>query len=403
MFVCMGGTGHVQVLLPLIQGLCERGCAVHVMTHADFRGAVERLNAHFVDLYARYSLEAADATSIPVPSRYVSFAGVYAGRLADEVAGLAPALIVHDTYAIVGPVVARRLGVPYVTVSPNHALVPSRAVAALRGDPRVATSPECWAAVARLRDAYGLIGANPFSYVETISPFLNLYAEPPEFLLERDRAIPDPIDFFSSLMARSPDRPLKPVFSQPPRRLRIYVSFGTVVWWYFAAAAQAALNVIARTCAGRDVDVVISLGGHALEPAARRALEYSNVRVLDYADQRDVLDQADVFITHHGLNSTHEAIFHGVPMLSYPFFGDQPALAGRCHGLGLAVPLGNGPRGALDADALDYAIARVAEDREGFAARLAEARSWELRAIANRDTVVDRVLALAGDRTNVLA
>jgi MGT family glycosyltransferase len=395
----MGGTGHVQTLLPLVQGLCERGCSVHVMTHVEFRDTVEQLNASFVDLYARYPMDAADATSIPIPSRYVSFAGMYAGSLADDVARLEAALVVHDTYAVVGPVVARRLGLPFVTVSPNHALVPSRAVATLRDDPRVATSPECWAGVARLRDVFGLAGANPFSYVETISPFLNLYVEPPEFLLEHDRAIADPIGFFSSLMPRSSDRPVANVFPQSPRRLRIYVSFGTVVWWYFAAAAQAALSVIARTCAGRDVDVVISLGGHALDQATRLALERSNVRVLDYVDQRGVLEQADLFITHHGLNSTHEAIFHEVPMLSYPFFGDQPALARRCQELGLAVPLASVPRGALDPTALDFGIAHVAGDRAGFASRLAEARSWELRTIANRDAVVDRVIGLAGDQT----
>ena len=46
-----------------------------------------------------------------------------------------------------------------------------------------------------------------------------------------------------------------------------------------------------------------------------------------------------VFVTHHGLNSTHEAIYHRTPMLSYPFFGDQPYLANRCRDLGLSVPL----------------------------------------------------------------
>jgi len=88
-------------------------------------------------------------------------------------------------------------------------------------------------------------------------------------------------------------------------------------------------------------------------------------------------------------------------MLSYPFFADQPTLARRCQELGLAVPLGSVPGGALDPDALDDGMAQVAEDRAGFAARLAEARSWELRTIANRDRVIDRVLALAGDRASL--
>jgi hypothetical protein len=37
-----------------------------------------------------------------------------------------------------------------------------------------------------------------------------------------------------------------------------------------------------------------------------------------------------------------------------------------------------------------------ARDRADFAARLAEARSWELRTIADRGAAIDRVLALIG-------
>ena len=70
-----------------------------------------------------------------MPSRYVSFAGVHAERLTREIAALEPALMVYETYSVVAPIVARALGIPYVNVSPNHAPVPSRVVAALREDP----------------------------------------------------------------------------------------------------------------------------------------------------------------------------------------------------------------------------------------------------------------------------
>lgn len=396
MAVCMQGVGHLKALLPVIEGLCARGQPVHVFTDANFRPAVERAGARFIDLFARYPLDDADATSMPVPSRFVTFAGVYAERLIEEVAALDPALIVYDTFSVVAPVVARRLRIPYVNVCPNHAPVPARVTTALRNDPRVAISPQCWTAVNHLRDIHGIRNANPFWYVEALSPFLNLYPEPEEFLDTEDRDAFEPVAFFGALAPTLQRQPAVEVFPRGRRRLRIYVAFGTVIWWYFEAVAQAALCAITSTCADLDVDVVIGLGGHRLGAATQAALVRPNVQVLEYANQWTALQEADVFITHHGLNSTHEGIFHEVPMISYPFFSDQPALARRCQELGLAVKLASAPCAPIDPDALRSALRQLTDERDQFAARLAKARSWELRTIAGRGVVLDRMLALIG-------
>jgi MGT family glycosyltransferase len=356
---------------------------------------VEQTGACFVDLFGRYPLEAADATSRPVPSRYVSFAGVYADELAKDIAGLHPALLVYDTFMVAGPVIGTVLGVPYVNVCPNHAPVPARVLAALRDDPRVDTSPECWHAVRRLRDVYGM-AAHPFSYVDSLSPFLNLYGEPAEFLAVEDRAAFEPLEFFGCLAPELREGGRGGVF--PPRqrgRRRIYISFGTVVWWYFEKTACAALETISRACAEVDADAVVALGGHPLDARARSEIERENVNVVDYIDQWAALRETDVFVTHHGINSTHEAVFHQVPMISHPFFGDQPLLAQRCQELGLAVALAKAPQESIAPEHVHRALARLDAERDDFAARLEAARHWELRTIAGRDAIIDRMLALA--------
>ena len=137
---------------------------------------------------------------------------------------------------------------------------------------------------------------------------------------------------------------------------------------------------------------MVSLGGHA-DPGDRLAstLSRPNVSVRTYVDQWEALRQADVFVTHHGLNSTHEAVYQRVPMLSCPILWDQPALARRCQELGLALPLVDAPRAALPPERLGAAIARLGIEREPRGRRLEVARGWEERVIADRAQVLRRI------------
>jgi UDP:flavonoid glycosyltransferase YjiC (YdhE family) len=270
-------------------------------------------------------------------------------------------------------------------------------VAATKASQPVQPSPQCLAAVDKLRDE-GLEDASPFSYLTTLSPDLNLYPEPPEYLDEADRAAFEPLEFCGLLTPQLHNADARSSsFPSSKGRPRLFVSFGTVIWRYFSPEASAALAAIAAEA--DDFDVLISLGLHRPDASLLAALEHPNVRVADYVDQWQVLAEADLFVTHNGLNSTHEAIYHEVPMLSYPFFVDQPLLTARCEELGLAVPLVDTPRAPLEPERLRAAAASVAADASGFQERLNEARSWELRTIAGRGAIVDRVLGLTSGHT----
>jgi UDP:flavonoid glycosyltransferase YjiC (YdhE family) len=250
--------------------------------------------------------------------------------------------------------------------------------------------------------------AGPFAYLDGMSPHLNLCAEPSQFLDADERRHFEPLAFFGSLApelreAASAQGGERPFGAGAAAHLRVYVSFGSVIWRYYAAPALAALARLAEAfaggagVAGRRALLLVSLGQHAADAEARRSLERPGVRVVRWVDQWRALAEADLFVTHHGLNSTHEAIYHRVPMLSYPFFGDQPELARRCQRLGLAAALADAPRAELDPVRARRALAGVLERRESFRARLEEARGWELDVIAGREAVLDRVLALAPD------
>lgn len=66
----------------------------------------------------------------------------------------------------------------------------------------------------------------------------------------------------------------------------------------------------------------------------------SNWWVYDSVDQVEILSRTDVFITHGGSNSFHEAIMQRVPMVVIPFFGDQLLVGRRVEELGIGICAG---------------------------------------------------------------
>ncbi len=69
----------------------------------------------------------------------------------------------------------------------------------------------------------------------------------------------------------------------------------------------------------------------------------SNVKLFKWLPQNDILGhpKTRLFITHSGNNGRYEALYHGVPMIALPMFGDQPhnALMIQEKGFGIAMKL----------------------------------------------------------------
>ena len=392
--------GHFKRLCPVIAGLSRRGFAVNVYTHRQFASDVARAGGNFHDLFAQYPLEDADGTSLPVPCRYVTHAAKFAEAISRDVATTKPSLVIHDLFAVIARVVANRLGLPRVNVCSGHNLAPQRFTEILQQDPRVSLAPECLLAADILRDSYGIADASPFCYVSTLSPLLNLYCEPPEFLNEDERHPFAPLAFFGSVPSADDADPGDPNAlpwkgARGKRELTAFVTFGTVIWRYYAADALRALTILTAAFARMDnVRAIVSLGRAGIGAEQVAALSHANVSIESYVDQWRLLQKTDVLITHHGLNSTHEAIFHRVPMISYPFFWDQPALAARCQAFGLAVPLVAGLRGPIGEVDVHTALDRVAAGEGAMQSALARARQWELAVMANRPAVLQQLVDL---------
>jgi zeaxanthin glucosyltransferase len=157
----------------------------------------------------------------------------------------------------------------------------------------------------------------------------------------------------------------------------IYASMGTLV---------NGLNSVYSTILGAvdefpEMQVVLSVGRN-LDPGDLGSIP-SNTIVVRIAPQIELLKRAALCITHAGLNTTLEALAHGVPMVAIPIGYDQPGVAARIayHGAGEFVEIGN-----LTARRLSELIVKVTanpnyrDNARWFKKLLAETRGLDVAA-----------------------
>ena len=112
----------------------------------------------------------------------------------------------------------------------------------------------------------------------------------------------------------------------------VYISLGTII----KGAASFFQNCV-EAFRNEDVDLIISVG-QQFKIGKIKSIP-TNVYVYKSVPQLKVLKMADVFVTHGGMNSVSEALYHGVPMVVIPFVSDQPVNARCVEKLGVGKPL----------------------------------------------------------------
>ena len=64
-----------------------------------------------------------------------------------------------------------------------------------------------------------------------------------------------------------------------------------------------------------------------------------NISVHTFVDQIAVLDKADVFLSHCGMNSVNESLYYKVPLVMYPQTNEQGGVANRVMQVGAGILL----------------------------------------------------------------
>lgn len=162
----------------------------------------------------------------------------------------------------------------------------------------------------------------PFTHPnDAYSPIAQICRQPKEFEFPR-QTLPPHFHFTGPLHSLESRSAIDFPYDQLNGKPLIYASMGTI-----QNRLLEVFNQIAEACKDLDAQLVISLGGSA-DPANLPAFA-GNPIVVKYAPQLELLQKAQLTITHAGLNTTLESLSYGVPMVAIPIANDQPGVAAR--------------------------------------------------------------------------
>lgn len=111
----------------------------------------------------------------------------------------------------------------------------------------------------------------------------------------------------------------------------IYVSLGT---GQMNNRIEPFKKIIA-SLGGQAFRVIMSIGNYL--KISDLGIIPNNISVLQTVPQLHVLSKADLFITHAGMNSMHESLVNGVPMIALPMQGEQFVNAHRIEEMGCGL------------------------------------------------------------------
>lgn len=335
-FFCIPAHGHTNPTLGVVDELVHRGHEVWYYSYTPFREKIESLGAKFIacDGYdTEQKLEPKDAVRVGKDLAFSTQILVDTTLALDDMViknmqELKPDCIIADSMAVWGKAVALKLGIPFVSSTTTFAFnrysakIMKQSIGQLFG--MIFSMPKINKNIKRLQDK-GYPVKSVLDIIQNDNLTNTIVYTSPEFQ-PCSETFSDKYTFVGPSI-----RPVTKEIDKTKNKL-IYVSMGTVVndslEFY-----QKCISAFADT----EYQVIMSVG-NLIQIESFGDIP-QNISVKNFVDQIAVLNKADVFLSHCGMNSVNESLYYEVPLVMYPQTPEQAGVAARVEQLGAGIYL----------------------------------------------------------------
>ena len=336
-FFCIPAHGHTNPTLEVVKELIHQGHKVRYYSYECMREKIESTGAQYIscDEYdfeqkltpadgKRIANDMAFAIEILVNSTLAMDAALF-----EQIKQWNPDCIVADSMALWGKLIAKKLHIPFVSSTTTFAFNKESAKV-MRGNLKdlfkvLIQMGKANKHIKRLqKNGYDI--KNALEIIQNDNATDTIVYTSLEFQ-PYSHTFSDKYAFVGPSI-----RPANEVFKKSRQKL-IYISMGTVNndMTDFYKKCMAAFK-------DSDYQVVLSVGSQVdirqLEEYVTKLEGKAQFQVLSFVDQIAVLEKADAFLTHCGMNSVSEALYYKVPLVMYPQTNEQKGVAFRVNELG---------------------------------------------------------------------
>ncbi|WP_057762238.1 macrolide family glycosyltransferase [Cytobacillus praedii] len=354
-FFSIPAHGHTNPTLPVVAELVSRGHDVWYYSFLEFKEKIEGLGATFIPCDEFLPVISEDELNRKAGKDFAALIEMIVDttialdeKVCTELREIQPDCIVSDSLCIWGKLFAKKLGIPYICSTTTFAFNRHTAkrmkrsikeiVGMIIGMPRINKKLD-------LLRSHGYEVKNFISIIQNDNETDTIVYTSKKFQPMAE-TFSDRYSFVGPSIRQSPE-----ASEERKDRKLIYISLGTVL----NQNKDFYQNCI-QTFADSDFDVLMSVGEKTKINSLGRIPD--NITVQNRVDQLAILQKADVFITHCGMNSVNESLYYGVPMVLFPLHSEQRAVADRVAELGAGIKLkGNKPKH------LEKAVAHVLASR----------------------------------------